>query len=62
MTTVRLEPLLKGWGESPKGCWAPHPYSREICQRPKDGHKIHKRRHPNGVHLECWRDSKEGKG
>lgn len=54
---VKMEPLPKNWDESPKGCWAPHPDSREICQRPADGHKIHKRKHPNGLELECWKDS-----
>lgn len=54
---IKLERLPKKWDESPKGCWAPHPDSREICQLPADGHKIHKRRHPNGLQLECWKDS-----
>jgi hypothetical protein len=54
---VTLEPLPKGnWDDSQKGCWNPHPLSGEICQRPPDGHKTHKRRHPNKVQVECWED------
>ena len=52
---VTAEPLPAGWDESPKGCYSPHPLSRAICQLPPDGHQVHKRLHPNGIELECWR-------
>jgi hypothetical protein len=52
---IKLERLPKNWDESPKGCYVPHPQSRAICQLRADGHSVHKRKHPNGVHLECWK-------
>ncbi len=55
MKNVTLEPLPEAWDERPKGCWNPHPGTREICQLPVDGHEIHKRKHPNGTQLECWK-------
>jgi len=55
MKNVTLEPLPEIWDERPKGCWNPHPGTREICQLPADGHEIHKRKHPNGTQLECWK-------
>lgn len=51
---IKLEPVPKDWDDRPKGCWVSHPLAREICQLPPDGHKIHKRRHPNCQFLECW--------
>lgn len=58
---VMLVPLPKGWDDRPKECWAPHPGTREICGLPPDGHRIHKRKHPNGVELECWREPRSTK-
>lgn len=52
---IKLAPLPENWDEKPKGCWVPHPESREICQRPDDGHTLHMLKHPNGLKLECWR-------
>lgn len=60
MKKLKLQRLPKKWDESPKGCWNSHPFSREICQLPPDGHKIHKRKHPNGIELECWSDDSDG--
>lgn len=55
MDNVKLEPAPAQWDERPKGCWdTPHPRTREICQLPPDGHKTHKRLHPNGKELETW--------
>lgn len=51
---VFTRPLPKVWDPSPKGCWAGHPDSRDLCQRPADGHREHQRAHPNGRELECW--------
>lgn len=48
-TTLPLE-----WDESPKGCHATNPESREICQLRPDGHQIHMRKHPDGLRLLCW--------
>lgn len=57
MTNVKTEALPKYWDEHPKGCYSPHPESREICQLPTgDGHQVHKRKHPDGRSLECWTD------
>lgn len=56
MANVELRPLPDGWNDSPKGCWSPHPETREICELPQDGHKVHARKHPNGTQLECWRE------
>lgn len=58
MMDVTSEPLPANWDESPKGCYSPHPGSREVCQLPGDGHELHKRKHANGQELECWRDKK----
>lgn len=54
---VHTEPLVGSWDDSPKGCWGIHPLSSEICQLPLDGHYTHKRKHPNGVELECWENA-----
>ena len=51
---MRTEPLPEGWDDSPKGCWTAHPETRETCELPPDGHRTHKRKHPNGVEVECW--------
>ncbi len=46
--------LPNKWDSSPKGCFAQHPMTREICQLPVDGHDVHQRLHPNGTELMCW--------
>jgi hypothetical protein len=48
------EPLPKKWDGSPKGCWEQHPKTREICQLPPDGHKVHKRDDSTGTQLISW--------
>ncbi len=47
-------PLPAGWDGSPKGCWVQHPLTREICQLPPDGHKIHMRDDASGTRLLRW--------
>jgi hypothetical protein len=56
---IKFVRLPKNWDESPKGCYSPHPQSRAICQLPADGHSVHKRKHPNGLQLECWQTLEE---
>lgn len=48
------EGIPAGWDGSPKGCWAQHPQTREICQLPSDGHIVHKRDDTTGTQLICW--------
>lgn len=50
------DPLPENWDPRPKGCFAKHPQTGEICQLPQNDHVLHKRAHPNGVELECWID------
>jgi len=52
---VTQEPLPPDWDESPKGCWAPHPLTRTICQLPPDGHEVHKNKPSTATWIECWR-------
>jgi hypothetical protein len=57
MPRTKTQPVPPGWDDSPKGCWSYHPQSRALCQLPQNGHKVHKRKHPNRAELECWRDA-----
>ena len=53
---IKHEKAPKNWDESPKGCWAANPLSRQVCQLKPDGHILHKCKPLTGLELDCWED------
>ncbi len=51
---LKSRALPATWDGSPKGCWAQHPKTREICQLAPDGHTVHERDDTNGTQLLRW--------